>query len=44
MIFESCFNVLVDVFSLVFKIGNVIILCGGKDVIFLNIVLVNCMC
>lgn len=36
MIFEVCFNVMVDVLVLCFKIGNVVILCGGKEVFYFN--------
>ncbi|HGD6988456.1 TPA: glutamate-5-semialdehyde dehydrogenase [Streptococcus agalactiae] len=43
MIFESRPNVSVDAFSLAFKTGNAIILRGGKDAIFSNTALVNCM-
>lgn len=36
IIYEFCLNVMIDVVSLVFKLGNVVIFCGGKEVFFLN--------
>lgn len=39
IIYEFRFNVIVDVFVFCFKIGNVVILWGGSDVIDFNKVL-----
>lgn len=43
MIYELCLNVMVDVVVLCFKVGNVVILCGGKEVLYFNLVLVVCL-
>lgn len=36
IIFEVWLNVIVDVIVLIFKFGNVVILCGGKEVVWFN--------
>lgn len=43
MIYEVCFNVIVDVGVLCFKLGNVVILCGGKEVLDISLVIVMLM-
>lgn len=40
MIYEVCLNVIVDVVVLCIKVGNGVILCGGFEVIYFNIVIV----
>lgn len=44
MIYEGCFNVIVDVFGLIFKLGNVVLLCGSLLVVKFNEVLVVVLC
>lgn len=41
VIYEVCFNVMVDVVFLCLKIGNVVILCGGKEIWCINVVMVK---
>lgn len=41
MIYEVCFNVIVDVGVLCFKFGNGVILCGGKEVLNISLVIVG---
>lgn len=41
MIFESRPNVTIDAFSLCFKTGNSVLLRGGSDAIYSNMVLVE---
>lgn len=43
MIYEVWFNVIVDVGVLCFKLGNVVILCGGKEVLDMSLVIVEFM-
>lgn len=40
VIYEVCLNVMVDVVLLCLKIGNVVILCGGKEMCCINVVMV----
>lgn len=40
VIYEVCLNVIVDVVFLCLKIGNVVILCGGKEMYCMNVVIV----
>lgn len=44
VIYEVCFNVIVDIVVLVLCLGNVVVLCGGSVVCDLNMVLVEIMC
>lgn len=41
MIYEVCLNVIVEVVVLCLKVGNGVILCGGFEVIYFNIVIVQ---
>lgn len=41
VIYEVCFNVIIDIVVLCLKIGNVSILCGGKEIFFFNMELVK---
>lgn len=43
VIYESCLNVIVDVGVLCFKVGNVVILCGGLESFYLLKVIYVCM-
>lgn len=43
IIYELWLNVIIDVVSLCLKFGNVIILCGGFEVIYFNQVIVCCI-
>lgn len=41
VIYEVCFNVIIDIVVLCLKTGNVVILCGGKEMFFFNMELVK---